>query len=264
MENKHNIEELKYLLPDLITGQISEEDKLRLEGAMENSAELGELYNSLKNSFDFVGNVKSVEPSPEYWNNLLPRIHQRIEEKEAASFSWDKVASYWKVLVPIAAVILIAVVYYLAVPSKNELTEKEKIEKIIKDTNKENIQKKDEEDSKNIDRSPGITNDNKNKNDIEKNKQNERKNMINKRNRTGDDIVKEDVNKSIEESKEAIQPNENNDQLTDVQLESDIESTSVFAEGEAGGLGEEIENELSKLDDREKSSLLEELENSNL
>jgi hypothetical protein len=44
----------------------------------------------------------------------------------------------------------------------------------------------------------------------------------------------------------------------------DIEDTSIFAEGEASGLGEDIENELSKLDDHEKSSLLEQLENSNL
>jgi hypothetical protein len=257
MENKHNIEELKHLLPDLITGQISDEDKLLLESAIENSTELRADYAELKSTFDIVESVKNVEPPPEYWNNLLPRIHQRIEEKEAASFNWDKIASVWKVLVPIAAVILIAVIYYLAVPSKNELTDKEKIEKIAKDTSRV--------DSKKDTKLPEITNDDKNTDDIKKNIENEKNNMIRKFNRTGNDIVKDNMKINAEENKEANQPNEINDQLTDVPLESDdIEDTSIFAEGEASGLGEDIENELSKLDDHEKSSLLEQLENNNL
>ena len=264
MENKRKIEELKHLLPDLITGQISDEDKRELESAIENNTELRADYAVLKSTFGIVESVKSVELPPEYWNSLLPRIHQRIEEKEAASFSWDKIASIWKVFVPIAAVILIAVIYYLAVPSKNELTDKEKNEKIIKDTSKENIQNKDNEKPKKDNKIPEITNDDKNTNDIKKNIENEKNNMIRKYNRTGNDIVKDNM-RNKDENQESIQPVENNDQLTDVPLESeDIEGTSIFAEGEASGLGEDIENELSKLDDHEKSSLLEQLENSNL
>jgi anti-sigma-K factor RskA len=185
MENKHNIEELKHLLPDLITGQISAEDKRELESAIENSSELRADYAVLKSTFGIVESVKSVEPPPEYWNSLLPRIHRRIEEKEAESFSWDKIASIWKVLVPIAAVILIAVIYYLAVPSKNEFTDKEKIEKIVKDTSRV--------DSKKDTKLPEITNDDKNTNDIKKNIENEKNNIIRKYNRTGNDIVKDNM-----------------------------------------------------------------------
>src|SRR5688500_3832424 len=120
MNNKLNIEELKYLVPDYITGQISDPDKAAVEDALKQSAELREFHNELKSTFEFVGTVKFEEPSPQYFNNLLPRIHQRIEEQEAKKFSWDKVASFWKVLVPVAAIVVIALVYYMVKQSDTQ------------------------------------------------------------------------------------------------------------------------------------------------
>ncbi|MCI0449402.1 MAG: hypothetical protein L0Y79_06400, partial [Chlorobi bacterium] len=122
MKSKINIEQHKQLIPDYITGQIDEKDKLILERAMGESPELKAFYEDIKATLSFVSSVKLEEPSPAYWNTLLPRIHERIERREAEKFSWAKVSAVWKVLVPIAAVILIAIIYYLAKPSDIQMT----------------------------------------------------------------------------------------------------------------------------------------------
>src|SRR4030095_4019705 len=117
MSSKLNIEELKHLIADYITGQSDEQEKALVEKALSESAELRELYDEIKKTLEFVTTVKAAEPPEQYWNSLLQRIHQRIEAEEARKFSWDKVPAVWKVLVPIAAIVLIALIYYLVKPS---------------------------------------------------------------------------------------------------------------------------------------------------
>ena len=154
MNSNNNIEQLMQLIPDYITGEISSSDKLMLEKAMNESAELRELYNEMTGTLAFVRrHVKLKEPPEQYWNSLLPRIHQRIEDKESKAFSWDKIPSLWKVLVPIAAVVLIALIYYLVKPSDTQITKDKEIENIKKDTNKDNIENKNN-DNKNDNKLP--------------------------------------------------------------------------------------------------------------
>lgn len=90
MNTKYNTEEIMMLIPDYITGNISSSDKALVEKALSESAELTELYMDMKSSVGFIDSVKQAEPAPQYWNTLLPRIHERIEERQNKGFSWEK------------------------------------------------------------------------------------------------------------------------------------------------------------------------------
>jgi cell division protein FtsL len=196
--------------------------------------------------------VKAEEPPQQYWNSLLPRIHQRIEAQEAKKFSWDKVSAVWKVLVPIAAIILIALIYYLVKPSNTQITRDEKKnEKIIKDSSKENnTEEKKIPENKQDER-------------IVKEEKHQPENYVKKNRKTNrvndDNLAKEEI--KIKDDN--IQNNIQQEPLKE-DLAADMEETSVFSMGEGAGLDEETENELKNLNNNEQDALLEELESSNL
>ena len=52
MNNKLNIEEIKYYIPDYITGVINDNDKMIVETALKQSQELKEFYNELNHSLE--------------------------------------------------------------------------------------------------------------------------------------------------------------------------------------------------------------------
>lgn len=251
MNNKLNIDEIQHMIPDFISGGLSEEEKTLVENAMSESAELKQFYDEMKDTFNFVSSVKFTEPVPQYWNSLLPRIHEKIESREAKGFSWDKASAIWKVLVPIAAVILIALVYYIVKPSNTQLTEDRKIENIKNDSSRDNNVKEEKKVEKKSENS--LTD--------EQDKSTEKQNIIIKR-----DNVKKNDNIVKDEEKSVNNNNVVKETVKDEQLavDVDIEETSIFATGEAAGFDEEIENELKNLNDSEQSQLLDEIINSNL
>ncbi len=256
MNNKLNIEEIQLLIPDYITGGLSETEKALVEKSLKESPELNEFYIEMKETLNFVSSVKFSEPAPQYWNSLLPRIHDKIESRQLQGFSWVKVAAYWKVLVPVAAIILIALVYLLVKPSNTQLTEEKKIEKITNDTsgNNDSVKEKKQVEEKNE------SNIVKEQDYERKSEKTDRQNNDTKRNTVKyyDEIVKDEVyNNSNDVLKEDIK-------IEQLVLDDDIEETSIFASGESSGLDEETVNELRKLDDSEQTKLLEELINSNL
>jgi hypothetical protein len=260
MNNKINIEELKYLVPDYITGQISDSDKAAVEEALKSSAELREFHSELKSTFEFVGAVKFEEPSPQYFNNLLPRIHQRVEEQESKKFSWDKIASLWKVLVPVAAIIVIALVYYMVKQSDIQLTkdEQKKIENVKKDSSRDNNKQEKQPESQQKES---------NEKDV---KQPDENNIVKDKGIRTPNNVKERKAFRIDENntaKDETPVKENNEQQIPVNEEMaaiETEDVSVFSNGEGAGLDEELENDLKKLDNKELDGLLKELQNSNL
>jgi len=253
MNSKLDIEEIQLLIPDYISGELSEEEKALVESAMKESAELRQFYTEMKETFNFVSSVKFTEPAPQYWNSLLPRIHEKIESREAKGFSWDKVSAVWKVLVPIAAVILIALVYYIVKPSNIQLTEDKKIENIKKDSSKDNDTSPKEEKQDEKKNENNLTN--------EQDKSTEKQNNIIKRDniKRNNNIVKDE--EKSQNNNDVVKETVKDEQLA---VDVDIEETSIFATGEAAGFDEEIENELKNLNDSEQSQLLDEIINSNL
>jgi hypothetical protein len=239
-----NIEELKELIPDYITGNIDEQSKQKLESAMTESLELRELYNELSGALAFVSGAKFSEPSPQYFTTLLPRIHERIEKQQAEKYSWGKVPLIWKMLVPVAAIILIAVVYYLVKPTETQVSKDDKkIENINKDTNRNK------------------TDDNGN-------------NKLPNDNR--ESLVKETPHKENEKPTHKVKKLDNYDFVQDQYIikdsnytdikddEVDVDESSPFSTGSGAGLDEDTENAIDELTDTEQNSLLKQLEKSNL
>src|SRR5437667_1764759 len=75
----------------------------------------------MKAALDFAGSIKFQEPSQQYWNNLLPRIHQRIESEKDRKAARNPLSILWKILVPVAAVIIIFIIYQLATSPENQI-----------------------------------------------------------------------------------------------------------------------------------------------
>ena len=259
MKSKINIEEIRLMIPDYVTGSLGENEKMAVEEAISGNAGLREFYLEMKEAFSFVDSVKAEEPSPAYWNNLLPRIHERIEQQQSTGFSWEKLSVFWKVFAPVAAIVIIAVLYFALRPSEMQLTDDKKTKNVTIDSMKNPEKQQDVNSNESKEKSPDIKNEIVKENPVQN---------------TGE--PKEYKNRSVYEipqkddqtAKDVTPKEENRDNVKEIQgdenLASDIEESSIFAAGEGAGLDEETEDELKKLDDKERKMLLEELLNSNL
>jgi hypothetical protein len=237
-KNIKNIEKIKLMLPDYAMDKLNPEEKKIVENALQESTELMALYGELSGTFNFVNGVKLEEPSAQYWSTLLPRIHERIETKQKR-FSVETLVSYWKIFVPAAAVILIALIYFLVINKQSDKTiTKKQIEQIQKDTVKktDDIKKevvKEEDKGKESPKTEKVKN-----------------------HKPGFKKLPDVKNIDVAQKKEELESN------GDFASE-DIEQESVFGEG-AGSLDEETESGLDRLSDNEEQLLIQELKNSNL
>lgn len=266
--NNINIEAIKYLVPDYITGLLDSKDKQIVENAINDSDEIKAFYNEMKMTFDFAGNVKFKEPSQQYWNNLLPRIHQRIEEKQEKKAARNSFSLLWKILVPVAAIVLIFIIYSIAtspekqIVKKNTYIEEKREVQGNTDSQKTQIQTQPEEKKDDVASQDNSENDDNNsvkpvnnqktgkrtdRTDYENS--NDRQNAADYDNNTGND-------NSIKETFES----EDKDELAS----ADIDESAITITGQNAGFDEEIEKDLNKLDDNEQKSLLEQLSSSNL
>lgn len=262
MTNKPDIEKIKLLLPDYITGALSEDEAQLVKNAIDASMEVKSLYLDMKNALEFTGAVKYKEPAPQYWNNLLPRIHGKIDEREQKSLAKNPLPYIWKVLVPAAAVILIFIVYRISFTPSTEMSEKEQ-----KNINNEKVEKNDVVEQKtpvekNIEKpvlpksSEGNIAD---KNNIKPGNLRHQKpgkiqkpgNLENKTNDIEMPLSKEDILKEKIDTK-------------DLASFAEIDELSIFGAGTTGTIDDDIENELYKLSDYEQDELLNELSKSNL
>jgi flagellar biosynthesis GTPase FlhF len=259
MNNKLNIEEIKYLIPDYITGLLNDKDKLLVEGAIEESAEIRAFYEDVKSALNFVSSTKFEQPTGQYWNTLLPRIHERIEAKSNKKFSWAKIAAIWKIIIPAAAILLIFIVYQLLKSPENQMTKKE-----LKPT--ENIQKDSGSNSK-----QEIKQDNNQKIDTKENnvakenrlnnkspKSSKKNKIINEQENSYENVAQD--NKS--DFKENIKENENRENEDFASIDPD--DISILAGNAIDGIDDETEGELSKLSNNEKEQLIEDLMKTNL
>ncbi len=255
MNNKLNIEEIKYLIPDYITGHLNENEKHIVENAIRDSEEINNFYKEIKGTFDFAGNVKFEEPPRQYWNNLLPRIHQRIEAEKERKTARNPISILWKILVPVAAVILIFIVYQFVISPEKQIVNNNSIyeKKEIRDNNTNKVEKTEEhieekKDTKTI------------QNNIDKfnlNKTKRAPKSYNKDTKVEEKIANDKSNDNI-----IKETNDNNDNEDLASIEVDESSISVT--GQAAGFDEEVESDLNKLDVNEQKNLLEQLSTSNM
>jgi hypothetical protein len=255
MKSKLNIEDIKLLIPDYITGSLGNTEANIVENAINSNSEIAELYNDMKNALDFAGSVKLEEPAPQYWNNLLPRIHEKIEEKGSKGLFKFQIPVIWKVLVPIAAIILIAVIYKISFTPEKQITEKKN--EIIKQE-----QKTESNDQQKVETNTQSKTENK-ENEVIKNnlkESNIRKNRVTaKENNPPSNLEENNVNNGKLKENEPVES-----KLIEEFASVDINDLSAITDSEVSGFDEEMENEVDKLNSNDKEILLEELRNTNL
>jgi hypothetical protein len=133
MKNK---DEINSILLDFINGKLDENEKAEIKLALESDIDLQLLYYELKNTMNIIDNVKYDRPPEYYFTNLLPRIQERIESEKSVSI-FERINVYWKIILPVAVVLLIFVFYSLFTSKVNQSTKNNTNEKeIIKDTGK--------------------------------------------------------------------------------------------------------------------------------
>lgn len=262
MKDKSNIEDIKQLIPDYITGSLDESEKFEVEKALQESSDLKSFYSDMKDTFEFVGNVKFEEPSPQYWSTLLPRIHEKIDARQSKKFSWGNIAAFWKIAVPVAAVIVIFMVYRVLISPEKQITNKEnkdKLELINKDTSGNIENKKDEQNKQTMEHKDNTADNNEEDNDEQGNNQNPIRHIY---------VNPENENVSEDNNDMKMDENRKNDDVhTDKDMLASIDSDdvlSVLSTGTPGTIDEETEHEINKLNNSEKDELLKELQMSNL
>ncbi|MGH2574735.1 MAG: hypothetical protein ACRDFC_03435 [Ignavibacteria bacterium] len=242
------IEEIKSLLPDYISGGLGQSDAAKVKEALESSPELKNLYLEMSKTFEFLNTVKLEEPSPGYWNSMLPRIHEKIEQRKGKMFK-NPFEVIWKILAPVAAVVLIFMIYKIVSAPSPEITKDQN--KVITDTlSKDKIENK----------KPEIIKDENKLTKVEKDKKI-------KRYKTKTYYYKE---KPIENNQKSFELNldkqiakeENN-----VSREEEIASLEFSLESEFDDIEtmyEESEKEFNKLNDNEQSEVLNKIRDFNL
>jgi hypothetical protein len=249
-ENKLHIEEIKFFVPDYITGSLNENEMLLVKEAIDKYPEVSQFYNEMKSIFEFAEKVELEEPSPQYFNNLLPRIHQKIEVREEKKAAKSTAALIWKILVPVAAIIILFLVYMIAFNPGENVNEKNKtivktnsVKKDIEPKQKTTdvIEKKNEESV--------VDNTDTNK---------KHKRTVISKMSVKENIKPEDVkDKTVE--KLQILPAESDD-FAEVMNDEPV----ILGAGERGTLEGDIENAIDELNQNEKDVLLAKLEKSNL
>jgi len=77
-----NCTEVKYLLPDYVQGTISDEDISLVARHLHECKDCPRELESMQELYAILDSRKEAGPEVSYWPTLLPRIHERIEERK--------------------------------------------------------------------------------------------------------------------------------------------------------------------------------------
>lgn len=109
MHTKH----VEYLLPDYVTGKLEEPLRSGVAGHLEGCAECRAELETLQHAFQSISGPGPRAPSSAYFSGILPRVRERLEQKESLSmFSRPLVTRF---ALPLAVGVL-ALVLLLHVP----------------------------------------------------------------------------------------------------------------------------------------------------
>lgn len=172
--NNKRYEELLFDLPDYISGKIIDRARIsEIENQIKSDAEFRSEYENLKLTFNTLENIKFEEPSDAFFNNLLPKIHQRINEKESPQEHkvsiWDRFFPVLKYVLPVLVLITFVYIYNIdnsTVVNKFDTLTSQSNEVIINEKNIEPntdsgnlIAEQNIQENKNIEKSNSNTND---------------------------------------------------------------------------------------------------------
>jgi len=94
--------DVKYLLPEVIEYKLSYEDKIIVLRHLDNCRKCTADYQQIVDLYAQLEKDSPINPPESYWNNLIPRIHKRIDDKPKSIFE----GLFAKVSIPTAAAFL--------------------------------------------------------------------------------------------------------------------------------------------------------------
>jgi len=174
MKNNKRYEELLFDLPDYISGKITDRSRIsEIENQINSDSEFRSEYENLKLTFNTLENIKIDEPSDAFFNNLLPKIHQKINEKETPQEQkvsiWDRFFPVLKYVLPVLVLITFVYIYNIdnsTVINKFDTLTSQSNEVIINEKNIEPnidsgnlIAEQNVQENKNVEKSNSNTND---------------------------------------------------------------------------------------------------------
>ena len=123
MNNNTNNEDLIYSLPDYITGKLNDEGiKFRIEEEIRDNNGFRQEYELLRETYSSLKNLEFSEPPAHYFNNLIPRLNQRIENESKFSFAHlFRLANLFKYALP--AVTVVCVILLITFTNKSNKDE---------------------------------------------------------------------------------------------------------------------------------------------
>jgi hypothetical protein len=123
MNKNINNEDLIYSLPDYITGKLNDKGiKFRIEEEIRNNNGFRQEYELLKETYTSLKNLEFSEPPAHYFNNLIPRLNQRIENESKFSFvHLFRLANLFKYALP--AVTVVCVILLITFTNKSNKDE---------------------------------------------------------------------------------------------------------------------------------------------
>jgi hypothetical protein len=98
--------DIKYLIPEFIEDKLSYEERLIVSSHLDNCTNCFAEYTQIESLYGRLKDGTTFQPPQQYWNNIIPLIHQRIGNHSRKLF----VNLYTKVSIPTAAAILILLI----------------------------------------------------------------------------------------------------------------------------------------------------------
>jgi hypothetical protein len=101
-------------LPDYINNTLSD-DKLKekIDFEISNNPEFRTIFEDMKTSLEFIRSSKLDNPPDNYFNNLLPRINEKIARKTEIKsvFGIARILNYWKYALPVFVIATFFFIY---------------------------------------------------------------------------------------------------------------------------------------------------------
>ncbi|MEO8666334.1 MAG: hypothetical protein ABI462_12645 [Ignavibacteria bacterium] len=121
--NHYNKDDLFHSLPDYISSNVGDKNLIsEIEKEIQQNPEYKREYENMKHTFGFLKSVEPEGPGESYFNNLSVRINERVSRKSI----WEEISLFWKILVPVISIIIIAILLYNNSGSdktKNQITD---------------------------------------------------------------------------------------------------------------------------------------------
>lgn len=103
---------IKYQLPDFITNRLSVGESQQISEHLQKCLICKGELASIEVTFKKVDTEYIAEPSSTYWNNLLPRIHNRIEESTKPKYTDWILRTSIPAMATVAAIFLVIKVFF--------------------------------------------------------------------------------------------------------------------------------------------------------